>query len=285
MAKPFKPPLLLRITRWAFPKLERFSRGLATRLFVQLFFTPLHYGFPKKEQVWVQRAKRSWIEVNGKRVAVYEWGDSEKPYILFLHGWAGRGTQFRKFFEPFLDAGFRLVAFDGPAHGHSQGKRTNVLEFEQVVHELHKKFGPPAGNIAHSFGGTVALYCAMNGVVTPRLICIGTPVIAEKLIQSFLSAVNGSPATGESFRQYLREKYQRDFDEFSAQWFLPRIKQPMELFLIHDEHDRDVSIAHAEEAIRLYPSARFLRTSGLGHTRILKDESVIRECLGFFQRP
>ena len=110
MSKKQKVPLLLRLVRWWFPKLERLAPPLATRLFVQLFFTPLHWGFPEKELEWVDKADKTPLNLNGKKVMVYSWGKSTDPIILFVHGWAGRATQFRKFFQPFMDEEVTLVA-------------------------------------------------------------------------------------------------------------------------------------------------------------------------------
>lgn len=281
MAKKYKTPLLLRVMRWIFPRLERWAPELATRVFVQLFFTPLHYGFPPKEQVWAKKARTSALRIDGKKVVVYEWGDAARPYLLFIHGWAGRGTQFREFFQPALDRGFRIVAFDGPAHGQSNGKRTNVLEFHECITLLMKKYGAPAGVVGHSFGGTVSLYGVMQGLPVNRVVTIGTPVIADLLVRSFLAAVNGTEKTGKAFGGYLRSKYNRDFHEFSVEWFLPRIKTDLHLMIVHDEKDKDVSVAHAHEAKRLYPSAGLHITNGLGHTRILKDKDVIAKVLDF----
>lgn len=281
--KPFKEPFLLRFTRWVFPKLERIAPELAVRLFTQLFFTPLHFGFPVKEKAWAKTARKRSILIGDKKINVYEWGNAGDPAILFIHGWAGRGTQFRKFFEPFMQGGFRILTFDGPAHGKSEGKRTNVLEFEEVVRKLWNKNNPPAGVIAHSFGGTVSLYTAFKGLPIRKLVMIGTPVIGELVIKGFLKAVNGSEKTGIAFRQRLKEKYGRTFEEFSAEYLLPRLPDPVDLLIIHDEQDRESPIRHAEEATRLYPASQLIRTSGLGHNRILRDKKVIDSCLQFMK--
>lgn len=283
MSKKIRVPLLLRIVRWWFPKLEKFAHPLATRLFVQLFYTPLNYGFPEKELEWVAKSKNFSLSVNGKKVHGYSWGDADFPMVLFVHGWAGRGTQFRKFFPIFLKAGFRIVAFDGPAHGKSEGRSTNVSEFGEVVEQIFKREGEPQAIVAHSFGGVVSLLGATNGLPIKKLINIGSPVVGDLLIKTFLIAVNGSWITAERFKAYTIKKTNRSFDEFTAQYFIRNLKTPLNLLLVHDEHDKDVPIEHAETLIKLYPDAQLYRTSGLGHTRILKDESVIKDCLKFIQ--
>lgn len=252
-------------------------------MFTQLFFTPLYFGFPVKEKAWIKSARKRIIHVAGKKVIVYEWGDPKNPPVLFIHGWAGRGTQFRKFFEPFIQNRYRILSFDGPAHGKSEGKRTSVIEFEEVVRKLWNNTDPPVGVIAHSFGGTVSLYSAFKGLPISKLIMIGTPIIGDLVIKGFLKAVNGSEKTGAAFRERLKKKYDRTFEEFSAEYLLPRLPEPIRLFIIHDEDDKESPIRHAEEAMKIYPDAKMLRTSGLGHNRILRDNKVIESCLHFIK--
>ena len=285
MPKQAKVPLLLKIIRWWFPKLEAIAPPLATRLFVQLFFTPLHYGFPHKELEWLNNATKNTITVNGKKIQCYSWGDEKKPAVLFVHGWAGRATQFRKFFPVFMEAGFRVIAFDAHAHGKSEGKRTNLPEFSNVLKEVFQTFGEPDALIAHSFGGVASMYATTQGLPVKKLINIGTPVIGDLIIKTFLDAVNGSAKTVERFKEYMIKKYGRTFHEFTIQYFIPRIERLPRLMLVHDEDDKDVSIEHPMEASRLYPDAWLYKTKGLGHTRILKDEIVINDCLKFIQSP
>ncbi len=283
MSKKIKVPVLLRVVRWWFPKLEKFAQPLATRLFVQLFFTPLNYGFPEKELEWINKSDGFSLTVNGKLVKGYSWGQSTAPIILFVHGWAGRATQFRKFFPVLLEAGFRVVSFDGPAHGKSEGKRTNIVEFGEVLRQIFTTLGEPQAIIAHSFGGVVSLLGATQGLPVKNLINIGSPVIGDEIIATFLKAVNGTWPTAEKFKAYMIRKFNRSFDESSAQFFIQHLKTPLNLLLVHDDHDKDVSIRHPEALLKLYPQATLYKTSGLGHTRILKDGRVIQYCLKFIQ--
>lgn len=283
MPKKFKEPILIRLIRKVFPVMERLIPSIATRLFYQLFFTPFHYGLPEKEIEWMKKASTTTINIEGRNIVVYEWGNPKNPYLLFIHGWAGRGTQFRKFITPALSLGYRVIAFDGPAHGQSQGKQTNILQFREVVQELIKKFGNPIGTVGHSFGGTVAVYANLTGLPLNKIVTIGTPVIAEKLLGSFLNAIGATQKTGEAFQKKLLKDHGKNFKEFSLEWFLPRIQQPFSLMMFHDKNDREVPIAHAMEAKKLYPSANLVTTEGLGHNRILKDETTVQQALHFFK--
>ena len=274
-----KTPLQLKIIRWVYPRVEKIAPLLAHRYFVKLFFTPLRYAIPDKEKKAETFAEKFIIQANGKNVQCYSWGDG-KP-VLFVHGWGGRATQFRRFVKPFNNAGFKVVAFDGPAHGKSEGKTTTLLEFEQALIEMYKRVGEPVAIIAHSFGGAATLFSALNGLPVPKLINIASPTIGEEIINTYLAAINGSASTAKYFRDYILKTQGKSFDEFTASYFVTHLPRPIDLLLIHDEKDREVHIRQAEHLIKLYPSARLLKTTGLGHTRILKDDQVINQCVTF----
>src|SRR4051812_42065129 len=132
-----KRPLLLKFIQWGFPKLEKIVPILAYRYFIKLFFTPLRYTVPDKEKEIAEQAEQFSFTVNGKKIQAYKWGKG--PIVVFVHGWAGRATQFRKFIEHFTANGYQAIAFDGPAHGQSEGSTTNLIEFKEVLEELFKQ--------------------------------------------------------------------------------------------------------------------------------------------------
>ena len=61
-----------------------------------------------------------------------------------------------------------------------------------------------------------------------------------------------------------------------------QMHQP-ELMIYHDEDDLFVPITDGEEIAKRWDGARFIRTQGLGHHRILRDPSIIESCIQFFQ--
>jgi pimeloyl-ACP methyl ester carboxylesterase len=276
-----KTPFPLKVVRWLYPKVERVIPILAHRYFLKLFFTPLHYGVPEKEKKAESFAEKFTLDVAGKTIQCYTWGKG-KP-VLVMHGWGGRATQFRRFVKPLNAAGFQVVGFDGPAHGHSTGKRTSVLEFEETLKALYKKTGIPQAIIAHSFGGSAALFAAMNGLKINKLINIASPTIGDEIIHTYLKAINGSMATKDFFKKSIAKEYGKPFDEFTALYFIRHLPETINLLLIHDQNDKEVSLAHAEALVKVYPAARLIKTKGLGHTRILKDNDVIQQCVTFIK--
>jgi esterase/lipase len=276
-----KTPLPLKIVRWLYPKVERVIPILAHRYFLRLFFTPLHYGVPEKEKKAESFAEKFTLDAAGKKIQCYAWGKG-KP-VLLVHGWAGRATQFRRFVKPLTTAGFQVVGFDGPAHGNSSGSRTSILEFEETLKAIYKKIGEPVAIIAHSFGGGAVLFSAMNGLKVHKLINIASPTIGDEIIHTYLKAINGSMATKNFFKNFIVKEYGKSFDEFTAMHFIRHLPESINLLLVHDQNDKEVNLAHAESLIKVYPAARLIKTKGLGHTRILKDNDVIQQCVTFIR--
>ena len=276
-----KTPLSLKVISWLYPKVEKTFPSLAHRYFIHLFFSPFRYPVPEKEREVEQQAERSTVIVDGKKIQVYGWGSG--PIILLVHGWAGRSSQFRKFIPVFHQAGYRVVGFDGPAHGRSEGKQTNLLEFNTVIHYVVKMMGEPVAIVAHSFGGAASLFAIMNGLGVKKLINISSPTIGDEIINTYLKAIHGSAATANAFKQYMIRRFGKSFDEFSSVHVVQHVPSDLRLLLIHDDKDKEVTIDHAMALLKVYPSAGFLKTSGLGHTRILKDDAIIHQCLDFIK--
>lgn len=280
-SKPITIPFAFKMIRWIFPKLEKISPRLSGWYFEKIFFTPFRYKTPEKELEAEATAKLFSVTGAGKKVQCYQWGNESKPYVLVVHGWAGRSTQFRRFITHFNEAGYSIIGFDGPAHGKSEGKRTSIAEFEEVIKAISVIKGNPEAIIAHSFGGGASLYAISKGLPVKKLINIASPTIADRIIQSYLKAIGGSWKTGENFKKLILKRHGKSFEEFTALYLIKHVPQDLKLMLVLDDEDKEVDISHMHELMKIFPSARLLQTKGLGHNRILKDDAVIANCLNF----
>jgi pimeloyl-ACP methyl ester carboxylesterase len=262
--------------------MERMMPAVANRFFAFLFFTPIGYSTPEKELKSENFAKKFILTIGTLRIQCYQWGDSPKT-ILVVHGWAGRATQFRRFVKPFIKEGYQVVGFDGPAHGKSTGRSTNLNEFLNVIKTLHERFKNIDGIIAHSFGGVASIYAVAEGLPVRNLITIASPTIADEIINTYLKALGGSVKTGKAFKAWILRKYGKPFEEYSSLAFIKRVPADLNLLIVHDEDDQEVSMDHPKELIKIFPRAELYKTSGLGHTRILRDNEVIRQVVTFIR--
>lgn len=282
MKKKNKTPIILRIIRIVFPWVEAAFPRLANRVFVYIFFTPMKYSIPEKERKVMTFGEKFAISISGKNIQCYRWGNSKKT-VLIAHGWAGRATQFRRFVKPFIKAGYQVVGFDGPAHGQSEGRSTNLDEFQNVIQEVVKKLESVSAIVAHSFGGVASLYAITKGLPVKTLVNIASPTISAEIINTYLKAINGSAKTGEAFKKYVVRKSGKTFDQFSALEFINHVPADLSLLLVHDVDDKDVAINHPRELMKRFQQAQLYQTKGLGHTRILKDDNVIQSVVTFIE--
>jgi esterase/lipase len=282
MSKKSKVPFALRAIQWCFPKVEAISSVLAARWFQHLFFTPIRYRSPEKEVEIARHAQQHQLLVGDKHIQIYSWGEGVP--VLMVHGWAGRGTQFRKFVEPFTEQGFKVIAIDGPAHGKSEGTKTEIMEFARVIESVYRQEKAVA-IIAHSFGGVASLYAmAYNGLQNKVLINIASPTIGEEIIKSFLKALKASERIGKLFREFILKQTGKRFEDFSALEIVRHIPHEFDFLLVYDEDDEEVTMAHAHAIKKVYPQANLFQTKGLGHNRILKEDKVINRCVTFIQQ-
>lgn len=275
-----KSPFLLRFVQWAYPKVETISPVLAYRFFVMMFFTPLNYKTPDKEKKAETFAERFTVRVSDKKIQCYKWGNASKT-IIVIHGWAGRATQFRRFLKPLHQAGYQVIGFDAPAHGQSEGRQTSLIEFELVLKKLYEIVGEPEAIITHSFGGGVALFAAMNGLPVKTLITIASPFIGDEIINTYMQALGASEKTRTYFKNEIVKRTGKPFDEFTGLHAIKNLKQPLNLLLVYDEDDKEVTLKHPNAILEIYPEAELHQTKGLGHTRILKDDQVIQRIVTY----
>jgi len=71
------------------------SPSLAARWADMLFFIPIGLPRPASELPYYESSVHSSIIYNGKKVALYTWGEGEKT-IIMVHGWARECKEFLK---------------------------------------------------------------------------------------------------------------------------------------------------------------------------------------------
>lgn len=271
-------PLAIRLMRLAFQIGGRLAPKLSGRWAHYLWFRPQRHVPPAREQALLANAVCLPLAHAGKHIAVYSWGAG--PLILLVHGWSGRGAQMGAFADPLVQAGYRVIAFDAPAHGRSTGEDTNLPEIGDVLLELVRQHGPLHAVIAHSFGVLATLYAIGEGLNLARVVGISPPSSIEGLIDKFAQGLSIPTAALEVMRTLFEARFGLD----AWQRFSPvRLAQSttVDALIVHDDTDREVPCQEGEALAKAWPGARMLRTSGLGHRRILRDSQVIAEAIAF----
>lgn len=266
----------MRIIRKMYPLLEKSFPKAAHKLGYKLFFTPLKFKAPSRELPIIEQASKFRFDIAEKSTQFYTWGDKSNPLVLLVHGWMGRAGQFYKLIEALIERQYFVVAFDGPAHGASSGTRASVLDFAEAIAKVEEEFGKIHFATGHSFGGITIVHSIKKGVNINNIAFIATPTISEDIVHQFEQRINASPATGEYFRKKVFKKYGVTFKSISASEAIKEVNINS-LYLVHDDLDKEVNISHAQLMKERYPKAETHFTSGLGHTRILRNEDVVNK--------
>lgn len=279
-----KEPFPLRAIRWSYPKLEKIAPPIAHNIAWNLFFSPFKFKRPAREEEAFNMASINSILVNGKQVKVFDWGKLGDPVVVMVHGWSGRATQFYKFIEPLIKSGFHVVAFDAPAHGLSEGKNTNIKEFYEVLSYIENNIGKIQIGIGHSFGGVSLLYAKKEGLKLDTIIMVSSPTIGEDILTAFRKKIDASPRTSTALRKMVVSRFDLDFEAITACELAKTISINNHL-IIHDKDDFEVPYQNAEALKNINPRAKLILTNKLGHTRILRDDAVVKNILNFIDTP
>jgi pimeloyl-ACP methyl ester carboxylesterase len=199
--------------------------------------------------------------------------------VLLAHGWGGHAAQLRGFVFPLLRAGYRVVAFDQPAHGASEGKLSGLPDFADVLAEVASRQGAVQGVVAHSMGGAATALAIARGLPVRRAVVIGTSLEVDAYARRFARWHGMPERVREAMQAAIEERFGVRWSQLDVAKLAPRLRAPA--LVIHDRDDRTVPWAEATRFARLWPQARLLLTQGLGHRRILEDEKVAHAAADF----
>lgn len=280
----FRETQRIRVLRGAFGKLSAVAPGLTAHLAYGLLARPPRSAEKPWQSELRFKARASRLDFGAGDLAVYEWGDG--PTVLMVHGWGARATHMGKMIDPLVTAGFRVIAFDAPAHGESHGKSTDLVQFSAAIAAVARHVGPIHTILAHSFGVAMALYAQRDwGVESKAQILISSFDHCKWFTDAFSAYLGLRPGVMEQARQKMVDRYSGRFnwDQMSVVEMLRRTRQ--ETFLIHDLEDPEIPFKHSIALwVQGAPSARFLATSGLGHHRLLGNPEVIGRVVDFVSR-
>ncbi|MCZ7682828.1 MAG: alpha/beta fold hydrolase [Sandaracinaceae bacterium] len=232
---------------------------------------------PEEERV-LARAERWTLHDEGRALPVYAWGEGE--VVLLAHGWNGSAAQLTPFVEPLTARGFRVVAFDAPAHGGAPGRLTHVPEMARVLARLAAETGARLV-VGHSAGAAAAALAARRGLALDRAVVIAAPPRFDVWARRFGEALGLPDARMAPFLEELEVLGGCPLADLSLRSNVPSLRGPV--LAIFDETDRLVDVGEARAALAGAPGVVWHETSGLGHGRIVADPAVVQRVAGFLE--
>ncbi len=266
------------LLRAQFRLLARFAPRTSDRRAAALFLTPLRRRRPEPGAPGLG-AQRLRVVSGNVDLAVWAWGHG--PTVVLAHGWNGHAGQLSSFIRPLVEAGFRVVAFDQPAHSHSGGRRTTVLKMAEAIQSIARATGPLHAVVAHSLGATATALALFDHLPAQRAVLLAPPAAAPHFARRLAEVLGLSAVRTEGMLAEVQRQVGVHLNSLDVRAFAGWMRRPALIF--HDVGDRDVPFAHGRAIAEAWPGARFVPLTGVGHTRILSDAEVVRATTAFLR--
>ncbi len=211
------------------------------------------------------------------------YGDVERPTVLLVHGWQGRGLQMGEFIGPLVDAGYRVIALDMPGHGRVPAKHSGVPHFVASLRRIMTEQQPEGGLhgiVAHSLGATSALLAADKANWTGRVVCLGGPPDPFMAFERYGNLVGLPPRARRGFERRLGRIFNasaQDFDLHAAlkQW-------QGQCMGILSAGDDDVPVEESQALLNLAGGECHV-LEGTTHRSVMWDERALALGVGFLR--
>ncbi len=247
------------------------------------FFGPGKYEVKSADEDILARGNNSRISFEGGELAVTTWGNKGRS-VLLMHGWGGARAQMTGFVDPLLSAGYRVVAYDQPAHGESDGKTTNILEIAPTMDLVAKREGKFDSIIAHSFGTLINSYALVKRNFPPpaRLVYFGSFNRLMDALARFQAQANLPDEIIEGLRAMIYQNFEGDvLDSIVNQTLTQQINIPALMF--HDTADNVTPVEDSRAIAKAWKSAQYIETEGLGHRGALQSEAIHEQVINFLK--
>ena len=259
------------ITRWLLP-------DLAAAGAERLFLTPPARN--AASAIDLLDARDDVVPYRGRLIGAWTWGPRDAPTVVLAHGWGGHAAQLRGFVQPLVRAGCRVVAYDQPAHGVSDGELTGLPDFADAFAAIAGHYGNVHAAIGHSLGATAAaMALARRSVQLEKLVLISPPSDLEGYSRRFARWHWMPERLRRSMQRAIEERYGLRWDELDVARLAARLEA--QALVIHDRHDRQVPWKQGAAFAEHWAGAELITTQGLGHARILVNDAVIDAAAAF----
>jgi pimeloyl-ACP methyl ester carboxylesterase len=265
--------------RVAFGASSLLAPGLAGLWAERLFLSPPRAQRQAKEAEEFRDARPRWIVHRGRRIATWSWGPHDRTAVLLVHGWGGSAAQMRALVRPLLAEGLRVIAFDHPAHGSSEGSLTGLPDLADVLTEVAWEHGKVRAVVTHSLGGPAAALALVRGLRAECAVLVAAPSDLIGYSRRFARWHWIPESVRSAMQSAIEERFGVPWAELEIARMTPRLAA--RALLIHDRDDRMVPWTQGRAFAQHWPGARFLLTAGLGHGSILQDDGVVRAIADF----
>ncbi|PXX92729.1 alpha/beta hydrolase [Marinobacter vulgaris] len=270
-------------TRLALQLYGRVSPRKAGRLVNRMAFRPSRLPLPIRYEYLLDSADSyTQLQSGARTIPVYSWGQG--PAILGVHGWAGAAIQFGAWVNPLVEAGYRVVLYDAPAHGRAQGDSTDLFEMAEVTARVAASVGRVHGVLAHSIGSITIARAIADGLQADYVAMLAPPLSLRAVMDNLGRQLGLSRDVLAVHLELMEERFGKSVWEQLDLEVLSRSLTQRGLIVIDDD-DTSISPDESDKVYNNWETAKVLRTRGLGHHRLLWSPMVVATVLRDLGRP
>jgi pimeloyl-ACP methyl ester carboxylesterase len=281
----FSERIYLQYLRTKFKTISKLAPAIAGRMAFELFCTPYpKYKKRKAPAIFHHATKRTVVLADQTKIHGFEWLPS-KPNdqtVLIAHGYASYAYKFEHYIAPLLKMGYRVLAFDAPAHGQSEGKHIHVVVYQEAIQKIMEQAGPIHQFIGHSLGALTLSMIAekIDQAEARKFVLIAPATKTTTTFANFFKMMHLNEVTKAAFLQDVSNRTSHTVDHFAADRALTNYKGP--ILWVHDEKDM---VCPYEDIINFKENApsniKFLITNGLGHNKVYKTAEIMDQIMTF----
>lgn len=205
--------------------------------------------------------------------------------VLIAHGWTSEASFMAVIAEQLRRAGFRVVAFDQPAHGRTSRAAASLIDCARALLQVAEALGPVRFAVTHSMGGLAALLVGEGGPPMPRryaferYVLIASPNRLQTITDEFADEMGLGPKARRAYERHLERIAHRALSTFTAANLLSATGRPA--LVIHARDDTEVGFQDAEAIVARCSEATLQAVDGFGHRNILFAPPVIRAVVSY----
>ena len=288
----FSERMYLQYLRTKFKTLAMVSPAVAGKLAFDLFCTPYPKFKKRKAPAIFHQAKPLQLTLTGNGIQKtgntiikgYEWNPA-KPNgqtILIAHGYASYFYKFEQYIPALLKLGFRVLGFDAPGHGLSEGKYINIIIYKHAIENIMEQFGPIDHFIGHSLGGiTISLIAeTIDNPTHHKFVLLAPATKTSTTFERYFNMMHFSPTLRQAFLDELKKQTHLPLSYFEADRAVENYAG--KVLWVHDKEDLVCPFKDLKEIQKKAPkNINFLITNGLGHNKIYKTPEIIDKIMAF----
>jgi pimeloyl-ACP methyl ester carboxylesterase len=185
------------------------------------FSTPPRFEHTARERELLSTGTRYDVQSKRGRLAAWRFGRTDRPAVVLVHGWGGRGAQLGAFVPTLLEAGYQAILFDHAGHGLSDGAHSTLVHFGDglaaVVEDAEARGSVVYGFIGHSLGAAAVSVFLNDTRRAARAVLVAPPTSVERYSGYFARRLG----IAEPIRRQMQEHFERALGRRWSEFELP----------------------------------------------------------------